>query len=42
MHFKDNFRNLGFLHGEDKPFFAEAGLYRILVRQSATDTEVKI
>ena len=22
---KDNFRNLGFLHGEDKPFFAEAG-----------------
>ena len=26
---KNNFRNLGFLHGEDKPFFAEAGLYRI-------------
>ncbi len=26
---KSNFRNLGFLHGEDKPFFAEAGLYRI-------------
>ena len=26
---KKNFRNLGFLHGEDKPFFAEAGLYRI-------------
>ena len=26
---KSQFRNLGFLHGEDKPFFAEAGLYRI-------------
>ena len=26
---KDHFRNLGFLHGEDKPFFAEAGIYRI-------------
>ena len=26
---KKQFRNLGFLHGEDKPFFAEAGLYRI-------------
>ena len=26
---KNNFRNLGFLHGEDKPYFAEAGLYRI-------------
>ena len=26
---KDNFRNLGFLHGEDKPFFAEAAIYRI-------------
>ena len=26
---KNQFRNLGFLHGEDKPFFAEAGLYRI-------------
>ena len=26
---KENFRNLGFLHGEDKPFFAEAGIYRI-------------
>ena len=26
---KDNFRNLGFLHGEDKPFFAEVGIYRI-------------
>ena len=26
---KRNFRNLGFLHGEDKPFFAEVGLYRI-------------
>ena len=26
---KSNFRNLGFLHGEDKPFFAEAGIYRI-------------
>ena len=26
---KEHFRNLGFLHGEDKPFFAEAGIYRI-------------
>tara|TARA_B100000686_G_scaffold78896_1_gene85020 strand:- start:2941 stop:5163 length:2223 start_codon:yes stop_codon:yes gene_type:complete len=26
---KEYFRNLGFLHGEDKPFFAEAGIYRI-------------
>ena len=26
---KDYFRNLGFLHGEDKPFFAEVGLYRV-------------
>ncbi len=26
---KDYFRNLNFLHGEDKPFFAEVGLYRI-------------
>ncbi len=26
---KSQFRNLGFLHGEDKPFFAEVGLYRI-------------
>ena len=26
---KENFRNLGFLHGEDKPFFAEAAIYRI-------------
>tara|TARA_B100001248_G_scaffold261141_1_gene251330 strand:+ start:825 stop:3074 length:2250 start_codon:yes stop_codon:yes gene_type:complete len=26
---KNNFRNLGFLHGEDKPFFAEVGIYRI-------------
>ncbi len=26
---KIHFRNLGFLHGKDKPFFAEAGLYRI-------------
>ena len=26
---KSQFRNLGFLHGEDKPFFAEASLYRI-------------
>ena len=26
---KSLFRNLGFLHGEDKPYFAEAGLYRI-------------
>jgi len=26
---KEYHRNLGFLHGEDKPFFAEAGIYRI-------------
>ncbi len=26
---KKHFRNLGFLHGNDKPFFAEAGIYRI-------------
>ncbi len=26
---KKNFRNLGFLHGKDKPYFAEVGLYRI-------------
>ena len=26
---KEHFRNLGFLHGEDKPYFAEAGIYRI-------------
>ena len=26
---KQHFRNLGFLHGEDKPFFAEACIYRI-------------
>ena len=26
---KSLFRNLGFLHGEDKPYFADAGLYRV-------------
>ena len=26
---KKYFRNLGFLHGEDKPFFADAGLFRV-------------
>ncbi|MBH87858.1 MAG: hypothetical protein CMJ12_01715 [Pelagibacterales bacterium] len=26
---KEHFRNLGFLHGEDKPYFAEVGIYRI-------------
>ena len=26
---KELYRNLGFLHGEDKPFFADAGIYRI-------------